>query len=191
MPRSTFTVPLFTRLKLPLTVLAPGLLSVPALVTVSAWQQPFQVRFVLPFPSVSVPPLTVLRLAAPPWLFARSVASRVTFPAARSSRVLVRTTLPVTVPVLPDATTVMPLPLIAPPLQVSAGPLADGCVTVRVPLPLTVPLPLSVRLTALSIAAVPPFTAPPPPPPPPPAPAPAPPLPPPLPPPTPTAPAPP
>src|SRR2546430_4471327 len=104
MPRSTFPVPLLTGLKLPLTVLAPGLLSVPALLMVSAWQQPFQVRFVLPFPSVSVPPLTVLRLAAPPWLFATSVASRATQPAAHRPRQPVRTTRPLTAPVLPDPT---------------------------------------------------------------------------------------
>src|SRR5256885_15247721 len=129
MPRSTFTVPLLTRLKLPLTVLAPGLLSVPALVTVSAWQQPFQVRFVLPFPSVSVPPLTVLRLAAPPWLFSTSVASRVTLPATRSSRPLVRTTLPLTLARLPDAKTDMAHPGSPPPLQKTESPLADGCLT--------------------------------------------------------------
>src|SRR5256885_13742805 len=123
MPRSTFTVPLLTRLKLPLTVLAPGLLSVPALVTVSAWQQPFQVRFVLPFPSVSVPPLTVLRLAAPPWLFSTSVASRVTLPTTRSSRPPVRTTLPLTSAERPDPTAGTPLRSPAPPHTKSAGPL--------------------------------------------------------------------
>ena len=68
-PAFTCTAPVFTRLKLPLTVLLPVLIRVPALLIVSPWQQPFHNRLTLPFPSVSVPPASVLRLAAPPWLF--------------------------------------------------------------------------------------------------------------------------
>src|SRR5256884_1986211 len=102
-PAFTCSAPVFTRPKVPATVLLPVFTSVPALLIVSAWQQPFQLRLVVLFPTVSVPPATVLRLAAPPWLFWMSVASTVTLPAARSSCEPVSTTLPVTVPVLPDA----------------------------------------------------------------------------------------
>src|SRR5256885_13152137 len=65
-PAFTCTTPLLVRLKLPATALLPVLIKVPALVMVSAWQQPFQFRSVIP-PSVSVPPASVLSVAAPPW----------------------------------------------------------------------------------------------------------------------------
>src|SRR5437773_1364909 len=115
-PLFTCTAPVLVRLMLPATVLLPVLISVPALLMARLWQHPFQFRLVLP-PSVSVPPATVLRLAAPPWLFWMSVASTDRLPAARSSRLWVRITLPVTVPVLSDPTTVTPLPPMVPPVQ--------------------------------------------------------------------------
>src|SRR5207248_328505 len=105
---------------LPVTLLLPVLITVPALSMVSTWQQPFQIRLVVLFPTVSVPPATVLSLADPPWSLRMSTGSRFTLPAARSSRLLVRVTVPLTLPVLPDATTVTPLAPITPPLQVAS-----------------------------------------------------------------------
>src|SRR2546430_5017169 len=103
---------------LPVTLLLPVLITVPPLSMVSTWQQPFQVRLVVLFPKVSVPPATVLSLADPPWSLRTSTGSTLRLPAARSWRLLVRVTVPLTVPALPAPTTVTPPAPIAPPLQV-------------------------------------------------------------------------
>src|SRR2546430_13146812 len=112
---------------------------------VSAWQQPFQFRSVIP-PSVSVPPASVLSVADPPWSLRMSIGSTVTLPATRSSRLLVWVTVPPTLPLASGPTTVTPLPFITPPLQLRLF------VSVRVAVPPNAPLPLSVRPAALLVA---------------------------------------
>ena len=69
---------------------------------------------------------------------------------------LVRITLPLTLPLANGPTTVTPLPLIAPPVQLRL------LVNVRVAVPPKVPLPLSVRPAALLVPLMfklPPLTA--------------------------------
>src|SRR5207244_13029488 len=109
---------------------------------VSAWQQPFQLRLVIP-PSVSVPPASVLSVAGPPWSLRMSIGSTVTLPATSSSRLLVWVTVPLTLPLASGPTSVTPLPFITPLLQLRLF------VSVRVAVPPNVPLPLSVRPAAL------------------------------------------
>src|SRR5256884_1480049 len=67
-PALTCSAPVFTRPKVPATVLLPVFTSVPALLIVSAWQQPFQVRLAR-LEATGVGPAGSFRwLASPYWI---------------------------------------------------------------------------------------------------------------------------